>query len=642
MTACETAATSSWNGVDTTTNTKKPSSLGEGIDRKDSSITDVTRVSITSSGTTVSEQTVAVECGCYPSSTKKRSGKDRGRGRKGRVRRLLQKWKLRKYKDTKVIPELLLVAELHDDDDDDDNLFFFEALDHALDEDDYEASAAVGELFCVPAKESSLAKPPKPSFSKAEMRAPMDLSMDKDPSERFLAIVNTPVEDHLEQLEHPPITLDGDAYPGNLNQAQLEECIKFLSGLPKLEKNNKTGTKEEISFLQQIYSFRDVEDPAFTICRWVRATKFDAEAILKRCHENQSLFERAQQHQFYPDPGAAIGAPFPVYLSQYPFMPIGHAKNGVTVNYFQAGKINPEGILAMTTVQKLEGYFWWSFMHKMKDDLRDVFVQDPDCCRCEGINVIDLQGLNSAALTSETMQVIQLASKVSDFFPETLHRMLILNAPRFFVMAWGVIKQFIDPQTARRIQMFSNQEQGFKALQALVDSDQIPTDYGGTNQSIQEAFIREANDPLLVRQEIDLLHIKRRGGTASLHAKNKDYKGKGGTGGEWIIHEGECMELNCFTRCCSGASVTIQIKNNNNGDENTIVHQVKGDLDNLREDGKPTGKQFTLATNIEGAAGGGTSVSMELQDLDQADKKNSGNSRGYFLLVGDIRKAVPA
>ena len=57
-------------------------------------------------------------------------------------------------------------------------------------------------------------------------------------------------------------------------------------------------------------------------------------------------------------------------------------------------------------------------MHKMKTELRKTQAQDPDFVRCEGVNIIDLQGLSRAALSSETMAVIKLASKISDYFPE--------------------------------------------------------------------------------------------------------------------------------------------------------------------------------------------------------------------------------
>jgi hypothetical protein len=184
---------------------------------------------------------------------------------------------------------------------------------------------------------------------------------------------------------------------------------KFLRGLKLLDP----------TVSEQIYSMRDVEDEPYTICRWLRATKFDADKILTRCVENQPMFDEAKEQDFYPNVSEAIGgAPFSVFLSQYPFLQIGNAKNGCPANYFQIGKIHPEGILACTQKEKLKGYFWWSFMHKMKQEIRKAQSIDPDFVRLEGINILDLEGLSASALSQETMDVIQLASKISDFFPE--------------------------------------------------------------------------------------------------------------------------------------------------------------------------------------------------------------------------------
>lgn len=96
---------------------------------------------------------------------------------------------------------------------------------------------------------------------------------------------------------------------------------------------------------EQVYSFRDIEEEPYTICRWLRATKFDAEMILKRLQENQEMFDHAKHDEFYPNVQEAIGAPLSVFLSQYPFLPVGHGKNGCPVNFFLAGKINPEYVL---------------------------------------------------------------------------------------------------------------------------------------------------------------------------------------------------------------------------------------------------------------------------------------------------------
>jgi hypothetical protein len=45
---------------------------------------------------------------------------------------------------------------------------------------------------------------------------------------------------------------------------------------------------------------RDIEEAPYTICRWLRATKFDARSILDRCAENQAMFDEAKEQNFHP------------------------------------------------------------------------------------------------------------------------------------------------------------------------------------------------------------------------------------------------------------------------------------------------------------------------------------------------------
>lgn len=131
------------------------------------------------------------------------------------------------------------------------------------------------------------------------------------------------------------------------------------------------------------------------------------------------MFEKAKQFDFYgPNLDEHFGCPYSVFLSQYPFLPIGRGKNGSPVNYFRVGNINPEGIMCLVSIDNLVKYFWYSFMYSFKDNIRASKEVNPDFCRCEGINVIDLEGLSSSALTQETMEVMKICGKISDFFPE--------------------------------------------------------------------------------------------------------------------------------------------------------------------------------------------------------------------------------
>jgi len=198
--------------------------------------------------------------------------------------------------------------------------------------------------------------------------------------------------------------------------------------------------------------------------------------------------------------------------------------------------------------------------------------------------------------------------------------MLILNAPGFFSFSWGIIKKFIDPQTARRIKVFSNPQQSFEALQSLIDLDQIPQDYGGNNKSLQQAFLDEANDPLLLRQHVEVVHVKRK---SKAHLKH-----------EWKLAAGEYMEIKCYTRSISGCSVTVSV----NGQPHVpSVDNVQCALG--AEDGQPEATCHMIVETLQAdAAVADSTVSIEIHDNDNADhKKHKGESTGYFLLVGDVK-----
>eukprot|EP00980_Cylindrotheca_fusiformis_P021916 scaffold8747_cov96-Cylindrotheca_fusiformis.AAC.11 len=511
------------------------------------------------------------------------------------------------------------------------SLYYFDAVETPLGEDEYPPFFTTSIVHPKPKvtledPTTMLKHAPNDALMKTEGNEAEDEVHPKKPisshmrrSVRFEKITRRPTIEHAQALRQPRVAQNEKGYPGGLTSSELEECKKkspsphplYMCPMSNQQKFLRGLKQLDPGVMDQVYSFRDVEEEPYTICRWLRATKFKADAILERLEENQPLFERAQKHDFYPDPTQTLGAPVSVFLSQYPFLPMGWAKNGCPVNYFMAGQINPEGIMCLTTIEQLEGYFWWSFMWKMKDEIRRAQEADPDFVRMEGINIVDLKGLSSSALTSETMEVIKVSSKVADFFPETLHCMLILNAPGFFSFSWTVIKKFLDARTAARIQVFSSEEKGLQALRALIGSEEIPQDYGGQNISIQQAFAKQASDPSLVRQDVQLVHVKK--GKKQM-ARNT-----------WKLQGGEVMTINVYTRSVSGACVIAYVNNQ--------VLATAEAACTFNRDGKPLPNCVRLA-NINFAG----NVTLEVQDLDNASRAHSGQTRGYFLIVGDVKQ----
>lgn len=192
--------------------------------------------------------------------------------------------------------------------------------------------------------------------------------------------------------------------------------------------------------------------------------------------------------------------------------------------------------------------------------------------------------------------------------------MLVLNAPKFFSLSWGLIKKFIDPRTAQRIHVYSSGEKGMTALRQMVDQTEIPVDYGGTNVSISEAFRKEAEDPELLRQDIQLLYVRQ--------------KSKATAKQTWELKQGECMTITAYTRSVSGGSITVLM----NG---VAVKTVEASCRFEGPEEAPSPNAITLVSKLSGPG----TVSLKIKDLNNADsQKYRKESRGYFLLVGDVKE----
>ena len=94
--------------------------------------------------------------------------------------------------------------------------------------------------------------------------------------------------------------------------------------------------------------------------------------------------------------------------------------------------------------------------------------------------VLDLAHLSSSQLGSRAMSIIKEQSFIDSLcFPETMAKMVIVNAPRFFALTWSVIRGWLDARTANKVEVISSKKASEKRLLELVDAQMLPCDYGG-------------------------------------------------------------------------------------------------------------------------------------------------------------------
>jgi predicted house-cleaning noncanonical NTP pyrophosphatase (MazG superfamily) len=67
----------------------------------------------------------------------------------------------------------------------------------------------------------------------------------------------------------------------------------------------------------------------------------------------------------------------------------------------------------------------------------------------------------------------------TDYYPETLGVLLVVNSPWLFKSCWKIMKPWLDPNTAKKIIFTSHPK-----LTNYIDEQILPPDLGGTNDSI--------------------------------------------------------------------------------------------------------------------------------------------------------------
>jgi len=74
---------------------------------------------------------------------------------------------------------------------------------------------------------------------------------------------------------------------------------------------------------------------------------------------------------------------------------------------------------------------------------------------------------------------VKLAASIgSDYYPEIMGNMYIVNAPMFFTGVWAVVKGFIDEKTRKKIHILGSKYH--KELNELVAPENLPSFLGGT------------------------------------------------------------------------------------------------------------------------------------------------------------------
>ncbi|KAI4388553.1 hypothetical protein MLD38_000872 [Melastoma candidum] len=126
---------------------------------------------------------------------------------------------------------------------------------------------------------------------------------------------------------------------------------------------------------------------------------------------------------------------------------------------------------------------------------------------CSTTTILDVQGLGWKTFTPTAENLLSLIAKIdSNYYPETLHRMYIVNAgPGFKSTLSRAAQKFLDPKTVAKIHVLD--PKSLSRLLEVIDSSELPAFLGGScTCSSKGGCLRSNKGPWNEPDIIKLMH----------------------------------------------------------------------------------------------------------------------------------------
>eukprot|EP01102_Stenamoeba_stenopodia_P020119 TRINITY_DN7746_c0_g1_i1.p1 TRINITY_DN7746_c0_g1~~TRINITY_DN7746_c0_g1_i1.p1 ORF type:complete len:393 (-),score=59.98 TRINITY_DN7746_c0_g1_i1:112-1230(-) len=246
--------------------------------------------------------------------------------------------------------------------------------------------------------------------------------------------------------------------PVTVDEKDQEQIDKFIEKLDK----------EGITYNKEIH-------PNWSLLRWLRARQFDLDLAFEMFTKSlkwrsesgaDTILETLPKSSKYFD---VLEAYWPGYFH-------GVDKEGIPIFLERMGSIDIS-VIKIVPVQEFIDYH--IYCQEYARQLLQKTAEDMGKPIFGNVVIEDLAGLGLKHYYLPGIEIFKKLTVIDEAnYPESLHRVYVLNIPKIFQIVWAMVSPVFDKRTLAKIKIYASNYQ--KDLLEDISADNLPVELGGS------------------------------------------------------------------------------------------------------------------------------------------------------------------